>query len=397
MYEYRNGRVCRTVQALYNQRGGGRGHYRVGDAIDGGRQGLRELKKMFPDSKVQEDELTFWQLVDAVIFGNQPTEDYQLIYRIDAIDFDPRRPWVGSIEVRAFVQLGEDWIPLEQPPKDRRLQAWANGGLLNEMLPRLAMNRSLYMAQKFLGGVLAVSREMLMGVVSTAARGTKWGRALLKSKFVTRLEDLEKHLGANRLTGAIYAFADTFSASVSEDLKSKNVTPQQLVAQGATAVLPLAPVTRFVHASITLATNAKDAANPTAPTATVKYDVQKAVVNASMDFAYRLLIPKGMLERIGDAAAKRLVGRGLQKRTGELVAGLVDESGKAFLSEAISTAALKANQDTKGSDSLSFKDHLKEAVAERAMRFFTIDRVQSLTSTIVEWESEKRSPEVSGH
>jgi hypothetical protein len=238
---------------------------------------------------------------------------------------------------------------------------------------------------------------MLMGVVSTAARGTKWGRALLKSKFVTRLEDLEKHLGANRLTGAIYAFADTFSASVSEDLKSKNVTPQQLVAQGATAVLPLAPVTRFVHASITLATNAKDAANPTAPTATVKYDVQKAVVNASMDFAYRLLIPKGMLERIGDAAAKRLVGRGLQKRTGELVAGLVDESGKAFLSEAISTAALKANQDTKGSDSLSFKDHLKEAVAERAMRFFTIDRVQSLTSTIVEWESEKRSPEVSGH
>lgn len=403
MYEYRNGQMSRKVQGLFKEPDGGRAYYQIGDLIEGGQHGLKELKRMFPDSGVKDDDVSTWELIDAVVFGGNPAQDYQLVYRIDAIAYDRRQPWVGQIEVQAFVKLGEDWVPLEEPKARRIWDARANGGFLNQYMPQVPMHRGLHEMQTYISGVVGVTREVMGGVGSkvlspakkaaTAAikeyvNATKVGKAVLKSKLakeaVKRAASLAKYIDGSTLAGAIAAFAKTFVASVKDDVKKYSL--QQLAGKSSSVALdPTVAVTNvgFAEAAVIGPGGNQEANKPVAPTTTaVQINIQGALIKASTEFAYRILLPKGLLEAIGKASAKKLVGTVSQKRMKELVVGVVDAAGTTFWSGAIAAAAEKAMNDPQGK--ARYPEHLEDEMKDRAIKFFTADLVKSLLAKLIE-------------
>jgi hypothetical protein len=392
MYEYRNGRRCRTVQALYSDRGSEQGHYREGDAIDGGRYDLRQLKKSFPGVKVQDEEVTVWNLVDAVVFGCPTVKDYQVKYLINTIEFDTLRPWVGSITVSAFFQLDEVWIPLEQSPKDKRLNAWANGGHLNQMLPQLALCRSLRLSQMFLSGALALANNMLGGRARTLARGSIAGKALLRSKFIGNLKRLRDKVEKDRVANATFAFCETFASSLHEEVKADIASFRKL------AVLPalpseaaLAETTLRFASTYYLAIsnpNAGGAVNPREALALRKAFLT-ALSKALLDFLLCLLIPKTKQAKIEKKTLEYLRACIRRRMHGaeQLVEGIGMKTVKV-LSDAIATATVKAF-DTKGTDLSSFKENLKNALEENVIKFLSADAVHAIIDKCVEFETEK--------
>jgi hypothetical protein len=350
-YEVLNGKYRNKAKHRLCPVDEGRNYYQVGDVLRSVKATPTKLKEYFPSAPFAKDDISIWEVLDAMTGGDGPDE-YQVGHRIDAISLNVSQPWEGEIQITTFAFVEDDLVHIPRKPKETVWRAGANSGQLNYWFGANTATEGLDFLVKFIEIELEIVREVLLTIAGGQLlrigkhvfRVVSGGKKLRKIAIVKNIAKWLKKIDQKAVLRAAKEFAKEFTKSLG--LQIKTFTLKQLAGKEAK----------------------------------IKYE--DAITKGSVAFVDSLLISTPLAKPLARLLTKDIGGKEYRKAFQKHIEGIVTHVGHAMYTDAIAAAATKTiNEKSSGK---TYEDHLIDELQTRLVKLMTLDVFSGVLKTMAE-------------